>query len=216
MRTKAVVFDVDGVLVESMPRHAEAYARVFAKRGVTIEPRDVYRREGKNSHEVIRSIVEERGLAFSAPELAAMSEEKQEIFYSYGALPVYPAVAATLAACKRRDWRIGLASGTWRANVEQHLADLLGGFDAVVTADDVKHTKPDPEPYLKAMSLLGVKPAETLVVENAPLGLASGQASGARVAIVLTTLPRDDLPGADAYFSDLDALRDAIEQGEFD
>jgi beta-phosphoglucomutase len=212
---KAVVFDVDGVLVQSMERHYEAYREIFAEVGVKIEPREVFEREGKKAPEVVGGIAHARNLGFDEEQIRRMAKRKQERFYSQGPAPLYPGAREFLEDLRRRGIRIGLASGTWRANVSQHLGALVSYFDATVSADEVARTKPDPEPYLKAMEMIGVAAADTVVVENAPLGIRAGKAAGARVVAVETTLPAEDLLPChpDLIVPDIVAAHRAVVEG---
>ncbi|MEA3201667.1 MAG: beta-phosphoglucomutase [Thermoplasmata archaeon] len=198
MSLRAVIFDVDGILVKSMENHAAAYQKVFAEIGVAIEAREVYANEGRRSPEVIASLAQERGLDLSPAKLDAMNHAKQAAFYAFGPAPLYPGVQALLEKLAAHGLRLAAVTGTNRANVEHHLGALAKLFDVIVTADDVARTKPDPEPYLAALAKLGLRADECIVVENAPLGVKSGRAAGLRVIGVTTTNPADVLRKAGA------------------
>ncbi len=210
-RLRAVIFDVDGVLVKSMERHFEAYRRVFETAGIKIEAHEVYANEGRRSREVIDSLAEERGLDISGGKAERMNEEKQRIFFSFGPLPLYPGVRELLTRLHERGLRTAMVTGTNRLNVENHLGGLVSKFDAVVTADDVKHTKPDPEPYLSALKKLGLRAEECVVVENAILGTRSAKAAGIRVIGVTSTLSAEDLSEADVIIPTVDQVDKALE-----
>lgn len=193
MPLRAVIFDVDGVLVQSMERHHEAYRRAFADLRVEIKKEEVFANEGRRSREVIESLARVRGLRLSEEELASMNKKKQEAFFAFGALPLYPGVPELLAKVREAGLRLAAVTGTARVNVDNHLGNLTKRFDVIVTADDVKSTKPHPEPYLAALQKLGVGPGDVVVVENATLGIKSAKAAGCRVVAVASTLPRAQL-----------------------
>lgn len=194
----AVIFDVDGVLVQSMERHHEAYRRAFADLRIDIRKEEVFANEGRRSREVIESLARQRGLRLSAAEMDAMNTKKQDAFRSFGPLPLYPGVPELLARVKDAGLRLAAVTGTARVNVDNHLGVLTKRFDVIVTADDVQKTKPDPEPYRAALTKLRVGPTEAVVVENATLGIRSARAAGLRVIAVASTLPPAAL--SDAQF----------------
>jgi beta-phosphoglucomutase len=194
----SVIFDVDGVLVQSMERHHEAYRRVFADFRIDIKKEDVFLNEGRRSREVIESLARARGLRLAPEQLDAMAKKKQDAFFSFGPLPLYPGVPELLARIHAAGWKLAAVTGTNRLNVDNHLGPtLVRRFDAIVTADDVTHTKPDPEPYLAALRKLGTSHRDAVVIENAPLGVRSAKAAGLRVIAITSTVPRAALAAAD-------------------
>lgn len=197
MPLRAVIFDVDGVLVQSMERHHEAYRKAFEPLGVEIHRHEVYANEGRRSREVIEALAKERGMTLHPTQLDEMNRAKQQAFAGFGPLPLYPGARELIDALHARGLRLAAVTGTARANVDNHLRDILPRFDVVVTADDVARTKPDPEPYLAALGKLGVDAPHALVVENATLGIRAAKAAGLRVVAVTSTLSRDALREAD-------------------
>jgi len=194
---RAVIFDVDGVLVQSMEKHAEAYQKAFAPLGVPIAPDEVYANEGRRSREVIESLAAERGLGLSREQLDEMNRLKQATFASFGPLPLYPGVRELIDRIHEAGLRVAIVTGTSRVNVESHLKAILPRIDVAVTADDVTHTKPHPEPYLAALAKLGIPATQAIVVENARLGIRSAKAAGLPVIAVVTTQARPMLAEAD-------------------
>ena len=197
MTLRAVIFDVDGVLVQSMEKHHEAYLKAFQDLGVAIRKEEVFANEGRRSREVIETLANDRNLGLSEAQLEEMNRRKQEAFFGFGPLPLYPGVPDLVAQLKDAGLLVAAVTGTNRKNVDNHLGRLTARFDAIVTADDVKHTKPHPEPYLAALAKLDVEAADALVVENATLGIRSAKAAGLRVVAVTSTLPAESLSQAD-------------------
>lgn len=212
MPPKAVIFDVDGVLVRSMERHHEAYAAAFRPHGVEIEQREVFENEGRGSRDVAVAINASRKLGLTEAQLDALAKEKQRVFASFGPMPKYPGVDEVVASLRGRGLRLALVTGTSRVNIGNHFGDWLGNFEAVVTADDVKRTKPDPEPYLQALEKLRLPADACVVVENAPLGVRSAKAAGLRVIAITTTNPADVLQraGADTVVGSIRQVEGAL------
>ena len=194
---RAVIFDVDGVLVKSMEKHAEAYAAAFAPYGATIAPEEVFRNEGRGSRDVAVALSRERDMGLSDAQLDAIAKEKQRVFASFGPMPKYPGVDALIDRLHARGLKLAMVTGTSRFNIQNHFGDWARKFEVVVTADDVTRTKPDPEPYLKAIEKLGLAMDEAIVIENAPLGIRIAKAAGLRVIAVTSTNPAGALGEAD-------------------
>lgn len=200
---RGVIFDLDGVLAPTLANHVKAYREVLATLGVPVEHHDVAFREGQRSHEIIQWIAEKNGHPLPEDEARRLSLAKNARFRDYPHPGLYPDVRATFDALTKMDLPIALATGTHKANIRHILADVANTFAAVVAAEDVKEAKPHPEPYLKAAAALGLDPATVLVVENAPLGVASGKAAGCSVVALTTTVTAEDLKGADRVVGSL-------------
>lgn len=209
---KAVLFDLDGVITDTMGLHYEAYRRAFEKYGIAVSQLDIFLLEGMPSLVVGREIVKARGAKLGEEQIKALIEEKREIYRALAAdsAKPFPGVAETLKMLREHGVRLALVTGSNLISVAKTLrkAGLEGAFDAVVTGDDTPRGKPYPDPYQKGMEKLGVPKESCVVVENAPLGIQSARASGAGYVIaVTTTLPPDYLREADDVmesFSDIE------------
>lgn len=205
-RLSAVVFDLDGTLAASMENHWKSFVEVFRTELSTLrEPTflQICMLEGKRAAEVIQQLGRDQGMEIPTERARALGEEKQRLFRHHGHVQTYPGAHELLASLKARGVKVGMATGTNRENVKHMLGPSLHLFETIVTGEDVKRSKPDPEPYLKAFDALGVAAAEAAVVENAPLGLQSARAAGARVVAVAHTLTPERLVPADAVAKDL-------------
>lgn len=199
----AVIFDVDGVLVRSMERNAEAYQRTLEPLGLRIQPQEVFANEGRGSRELIDLLAKAHGVTLSGPQRDDATRRHHETLASFGPMPLYPGVEELLRGLHSRGLRLALVTGNWRAIALAPFGDLAALFDTVVSAEEVTRTKPDPEPYRKALEDLGVPAERAAVVENAPLGIESAKAAGLRVIAVATTNPADRLREADLVVADL-------------
>lgn len=200
---RALICDVDGVLVASMERNYEAYRAVFAERGIALRSEEVYANEGRGARQLIETVLAERKLDLPRAEVDALVQGHKERFDALGALPLYPGAAELLALAQARGWKVAVVSGNYRHVLERHLAPVRARIDAMVTAEDVAHTKPHPEPYLAALAKLGVRAGDAVVVENAVLGIRSAKAAGIRCIAVASTMPAEALREADAVVGSL-------------
>ena len=191
---KAYFFDMDGTLFDSMPHHAQAWDEVTRRHGLSFTPQECYREEGRTGVDILAEIFRrerEKGHATEidslGPEEAqrhirAVYQEKSDRFHDLG--PVLPIIGAYDLLCYLRTvpgTQIWIVTGS----AQQTLFDQLNtAFPAVftrermITALDVKHGKPSPEPYLMAWRRTGLPKSDCCVVENAPLGVRSAKAAG--------------------------------------
>jgi beta-phosphoglucomutase len=186
-RIKAVVFDMDGVLIDAREWHYEALNRALALLGYEIsryEHLSTY--DGLPTKRKLQMLTVEHGLP---PELHSfMNSLKQQYTLEFVATrckPVFQHQFA-LARLKAAGYQLGVASNSVRRTVEEMMerSDLLQYLDVIVSNEDVARGKPDPEMYIKAMATLGVEPHETVVVEDNENGIKAATAAGAHVLVV--------------------------------
>jgi beta-phosphoglucomutase len=190
-----ILFDMDGVLLDSMSAHAEAWTRAMGEIGLDVSEEEIYLREGEKGEVSAREFLRRAGMMSTRARVAALLRRKEEMFRAYpirpfpGAREVVEALAAVVP--------IGLVTGTSRGELEKVLPETLRApMRVTVTGDEVLHGKPHPEPYLKAAMALGTAPAKTLVVENAPYGIQSAKAAGAVVVAIRSYLADSHLAAA--------------------
>ncbi len=212
---KAVLFDMDGVIVDSMHWHAECWLKVFQNWDIELTKDDIFIREGMSGIASIIDIFKYKG--YPVPEnseLELLQKDKIELFETAG-IKIFPLSEKILEFIRRKNLKMGLVTGSPRRSVEFMLPkEMLAFFDAVVAVEDTANGKPHPDPYLNAMNAINTEPDKTLVVENAPLGIASAKAAGTDCFAVETTLDRSYLKEADMIFKNqkllLEYLKDNL------
>ncbi len=189
--SRAVIWDVDGTLIDSGPMHFAAWSATFADEAVDFTHEHFQRSFGQRNDAVLRGFL---GADLSDAEVGriagAKEERYRELLRSEGVRPL-PGVAHWIAALEKDGWRQAIASSAPVANLDAIL-DVLGFrayFDAVVSGDDVPHGKPDPAIFLRAATLLGVAPSCCIVVEDAPVGVEGARRAGMRSIGVLFSHP---------------------------
>lgn len=193
IRTRAILFDMDGTLADSGDGVVEAW-RIFAERhSLAVEP-FLERCHGRRTEEVLYEL---------APELdrPAAIAEVEGILADLGASPT-PGAAELLASLPRGSWAVVTSSTAPLARSRFQPPTGLPSPGVLVTAEAVAWGKPRPEGYQLAAMMSGVPDGECLVVEDAPAGVAAGKAAGMAVIAVLTTHSKADLAGADYFVND--------------
>ncbi len=206
----AILFDMDGVVLDSMPAHLLTWQRTLAPLGIELTADDLYPLEGIPTEPTAQRLTEQfLGRACSDEEAQRLADAKRTLFRQIFTPAFVPGIVPLLHDLRGRGYRLGLVTGSARRVVEESLAStgITSLFDAVVTGDQVSKGKPDPEPYRTAAARLGFSPARCLVVENAPLGIRSAKAAGMGCVALETSLPAERLTGADQVFPDARALR---------
>lgn len=209
---KAVLFDMDGVLYDTMPDHACSWEKTMKKYGLTMTANDVYLNEGRIGVDQIDVIAKRGGLTFSREERNRIYQEKTDIFMSCPPAAVMPSSLELLQKVKSRNLFAMLVTGSKQPSlINRIFNDFPDIFtrDNMVTAHDVQHGKPHPEPYLMAILKGGLQTNEAIVVKNAPLGIESASAAGLFVIAVNTGILPDALlldAGANLLFPSLNNL----------
>jgi beta-phosphoglucomutase len=212
---RAALFDMDGVIMDTMPLHFESWKRSFEMLGMRIERNDVYFREGMTSGAMAMDIARSRGRELSAADLEAVVVAKTEAFSGLvdEGVKAYEGVPETLLMLRNNGIRVALVTGSKRAAAEKVLekAGLEGSFDLIVAAEDIHKSKPDPEPYALAMRKLEVPALDCVAIENAPLGISSAKAARVGFVIALaTTLDSAYLQQADNILPSFSELEQCL------
>ena len=194
----AILFDFDGVLVDSTPAVEAQYNRWAQENGLDAKALMSFA-HGVRTVEVVRRW---------APHLDAEEETRriEEREADDPAVKVMPGAADLLDSIPSGRWGIVTSGGRLLASTRIRMLHLPEP-PVLITADDVKQGKPDPEPYLKGAELLGVNPGACIVVEDAPAGIRAAHAAGMRVIAMPSTYPMEALGEADYVVSGLAQLR---------
>jgi mannitol-1-/sugar-/sorbitol-6-phosphatase len=196
-----VLFDLDGVLVDSTPAVARVWTIWANKHGFV--PDEVVRQaHGRPSLTTIREL-----LPHADHDAENREVERGEIEDVEGVIPL-PGALELLQTLPQERWAIATSCTRKLAEVRIRAAGLPVP-KYLITSTDVQHGKPNPEPYIKAAKILGLPPADCIVVEDAPAGIRAGKAAGARVLALRTTASDTELTqaGADWIANDLASLR---------
>ncbi|HVA61614.1 MAG TPA: HAD family phosphatase [Mycobacteriales bacterium] len=188
----AVLFDLDGLLVDSEPLWTRAEVELAASLGHVWDPALKAAIAGTRLELAVPTILTHYGIEPDADTVSAASEfllaRMAELFATD--LPTRPGAVQLADAIRAAGVPIALVSSSYRRLVDAALAGLgEHRFDVTVAGDEVTHGKPDPEPYLRAAAGLGVRAGDCVVLEDAPAGVASGEAAGAIVVAVPDVVP---------------------------
>ena len=191
----AILFDMDGVLYDSMPNHSKAWSQAMERFGMHMTPHDVYLNEGATGHDtVVRISLRDRGYEASEQEIDDIYGYKAELFRSMPEARVMPGSQEVFRRAAAAGLKILIVTGSGQKNLIERVQKDFEGYitrDRMVTAFEVKRGKPYPDPYLKGLEIAGVPASEAVVVENAPLGIRAAVAAGIDT-IAVNTGPLED------------------------
>lgn len=178
---KAFFFDMDGVIFDSMPYHAKSWVKAFEEIGIKFSEYKAYLNEGRTGASTIANeFLEQKKRNATETEIQQLYKIKSHNFEKCGDPIPMPYAPQVLQKTKSLGIDIFLVTGSGQSSLLQTLNTFYPGIfspDKMVTAYDVKHGKPHPEPYLMALEKANIKPNEAFVIENAPLGIQSAVAA---------------------------------------
>lgn len=211
---KAVIFDLDGTLIDSHPTHVDCWMRYAAKDGITLNREEVFRTFGKVNREIIQAFWP---VALTANKITEIGNGKEAMVrQSYlKQFPAMPGAAQLIQNLHRAGYKVAIGSSAPFENVELaiQLLKVDSILDAVVSGSDVVRGKPDPEIFLTAAKRVGVSPAECVVVEDATVGIDAALAAAMKcIAILSTGHDESELVKADKIVHSLDEIPAIIEQ----
>jgi HAD superfamily hydrolase (TIGR01509 family) len=199
---KGIIFDMDGVLVDAMPFHCKAI-QTAAKQEVNIDvkQRDVYLLEGMPGEDMVKELLRHKRYTGNIEEISyddnsdkldsvahRIHERKKKIFEQINASAPINGAKELISniRCKK-----ALVSGAAKQEVDSIISKYFGkdSFDVIVTGEDLEEGKPSPDPFRTALTKMGLKESEAIVVENAPLGVKAANNAGIRCIVTLNNTP---------------------------
>ncbi|HOW30714.1 MAG TPA: HAD family phosphatase [Bacteroidales bacterium] len=213
----ALIFDMDGVIVENHEWHFRAWIEFCRQYGITLTQEEFYTKIfGGTNHDLLTRLFEG---SLSNDDIERMGEEKEAIYremYAPHIQPV-PGVVEFIGLARDKGIKTALATSAPSSNVSFTLehTNLSGSFDIIVDSSHIKHGKPHPEIYLKAAALLNLEPRQCIVFEDSLSGITSALSAGCNVIGVATTLPAAELTMAHHIITDFtehNALLNVVRQ----
>jgi beta-phosphoglucomutase len=206
---QAVLFDFDGVLVDSMPAHVKAWQQILAEIGIT--PPDLYieLHEGEKAEVTVSRLLTEHGQDASPQRVLELITRKRSLYHQSAPTGLVPAARSLVDELRRRTIQSHIVTGSILRNLERTISvGELALFTTITAADDYEFGKPHPAPYLTGLARTGCVAADCLVLENAPLGIRSARAAGLKTLAIATTLPASYLGAADHIITSYEELLD--------
>jgi beta-phosphoglucomutase len=193
---KGIIFDMDGVLIDAMPFHAEA-VKIAIKEGTNyeIDKKIVYQLEGMPTDELVQEIFKRNKVSKKLDNelLEKISERKKQIFKEIENTPLIEGVNDLIKELNECDCLKAIVTGAAKNEIEETIDKMIGlkNFDVVISGEDVDQGKPHSTPFVKALQKMNIKPSECIVVENAPLGVEAANNAGIKCIITLNSTPLD-------------------------
>ncbi len=200
-----VIFDMDGVLVDSEPFIIKAATQMFAELGLKISPQDFHPFTGTGENRFIGGVAEKYNFPVDIKQAKKCT---YDIYLEIikGKLKPLPGAKEFIAKCRKLNKKIAVASSAdWR-KVKGNLTEMripAETFDVVIAGNDVEHKKPAPDIFLFAVEKLGLDPKDCLVIEDALSGIKAAKAAGCKCLAITSSFTPEKLPGADFYAPDL-------------
>jgi beta-phosphoglucomutase len=196
---KGILFDMDGVLVDSEPFICKAAMMMFEELGVKVSPADFQPFVGMGENRYIGGVAQKYGISVNAEQVKARTYEIYGNIVK-GKLGPLPGTHEFIARCREKGLRLALATSADLVKMKVNLAEIglkEDTFNAIVTGLDVVNKKPFPDIYIKAAGLIGLSPAECLVVEDAVSGIKAGRSAGAKCLGITSSFDSNALAEAD-------------------
>lgn len=208
-KIRAVIFDMDGVLVDSEPLINAAAIAMFKEKGLTVLPTDFLPFVGAGEERYIGGVAEKYHFPL---DLTAAKRRTYEIYLDLvpSQLEAFPGAYDFVLACRKAGLRVAVASSADKIKVAANLQKLglpPEFWDAVVTGERVKRKKPAPDGFLSAAQDINVEPAACVVIEDAVNGIQAAKAAGMRCIAVATTFPAERLQEADVVRGSISRVR---------
>ncbi len=200
-KIEAVFFDMDGVLYDSMPNHAYSWSGSFKSEGIDFPEYEAYLNEGATGPYTINKVYNQHfGRNATEVEIKRVYNKKTELMNDAPQAPILPGMKEVLWLTMEAGLKVVVVTGSKQPSLIQRLNSDFGIVrENVVSGFDVVNGKPDAEPYLRALAKAGTSPSNSIVIENAPLGVRAARAANLiTVAVNTGILKPEDLAGVGA------------------
>jgi beta-phosphoglucomutase len=212
-KPKAIVCDMDGVIVDSMPYHFLAWYEALRPLGISVRCFDVYIREGERWQKSLEDFLKGSGISPTKETFRKVFMARKKLFRNRFKRFVFKGAKEFLICLKRKGYSLGMVTATTKDGIKEILPKGIEKlFDFIVTGDCIKKGKPYPEPYLKSAKGLKVKPSECVVIENAPYGVLSAKRAGMFCIALTSSLPPEYLKGADIIADNFDQISALVDK----
>lgn len=193
---KGIIFDMDGVLIDAMPFHAEAMKLAIKEEtDYEIDKKIVYKLEGMPSDNLVKEIFKKYNIKKELDQrlIEKISERKKEIFKEIEETHLIEGVRDLIQVLNECKCVKAIVTGAAKKEIELTIDKMIGlkNFDVVVSGEDVDVGKPNSAPFVVALQKMNIKPSECIVVENAPLGVEAANKAGIRCILTLNNTPLD-------------------------
>jgi HAD superfamily hydrolase (TIGR01509 family) len=204
---KAIIFDCDGVVVDSEDYSRKAYEKNLEKFKIKLDKEDYKFMTGSGTKEIYGYLNKKYKVNINVNEF---DKEKEEIYreLAKGKLKVFAGVKSLIKELRKHNIKIGLASSGNKEKVSFNLEEtnLLNSFDIIIKAEDISKSKPDPEIFLKTALKLGLKPEECVVIEDSIKGIEAGNRARMKTIAVTNTFKKEELRDADLIVNSLEEI----------
>jgi beta-phosphoglucomutase len=193
---KGILFDLDGVLIDAMPFHAEAVKMAIKEQtNYDIDKKIVYQLEGMPTNELVLELFKKSYINKKIDNelIETISKRKKQIFKEIEKTLLIEGVNDLLNELNECDCLKAIVTGSAKKEIETTVDKMIGlkNFDVIISGDDIDKGKPHSTPFVKALQKMNLKPSECIVVENAPLGVEAANKAGIKCIITLNNTPLD-------------------------
>jgi beta-phosphoglucomutase family hydrolase len=207
MTSKALIWDLDGVIADTASFHFLAWQRVAQDRGIAFTETDFRQTFGKRNPEII---TEKFGTDIPLQDMENLAIKKEELFRRIAkqSIKPFPGVLNLMLALRASAWKMAIVSSTPVENIRLIIQslDIAGLFDTIVADKDVSRGKPEPDGFLLAAERLEASPSHCIVIEDAIAGVQAAKNAGMKCIAVTNTHPADRLAQADRVVDSLEAI----------
>jgi len=208
---KYVAFDMDGTLIDSMGLNYQCWRSVLGEVGVSLQKNLYFKREGEKISSIIKDVLDAHCTESNPAFIEDLIVKKDNLFIELYQFNPYPFVLELVDILKRNGVILGIVTSGRLSRVQSTLPQsFLNNFDVIITGEDSDRGKPFPDPYLRFMHVTHSSKTNTLVLENAPLGIKSAKSAGFYCVGIASTVDRDLLKEADLVFENIGEFYERI------